>query len=94
MIKGQRAAETLAIEVLGWLAGREDLLGVFMGTTGASAQDLRERAQDPGFLGSVLDFLMMDDGWIMAFCEDRGHPYEAPMQARQTLPGGQNIHWT
>ena len=87
-------AETVALEALGWLAGQEDLLGVFMGATGTSARDLRERAGDPDFLASVLDFLAMDDAWILQLSAETGLPPEAPMQARAALPGGALPHWT
>jgi hypothetical protein len=36
----------------------------------------------------VLDFLLMDDAWVVAFCDAAGLPYEAPMRARAALPGG------
>lgn len=88
------AAETLALRTLAWLAGNEELLPVFLGATGASLSDLRDRAAEPEFLGSVLDFLMMDDAWVTAFCDAEGLAYDAPMQARQALPGGADRHWT
>ncbi|MEO0693940.1 MAG: DUF3572 family protein, partial [Pseudomonadota bacterium] len=43
---------------------------------------------------SVLDFLMMDDAWVMAACDSMGAAYETPMQARMALPGGADRHWT
>ncbi|WP_072793701.1 DUF3572 domain-containing protein [Cognatishimia maritima] len=88
------AAETLALNALSWLAGNDELMPVFMGSTGVSAADLRERAGDPAFLGSVLDFLTMDDKWVIAFCDHFGLDYSAPLQARQALPGGGEMHWT
>ena len=88
------AAETFALNALAWLAGNEELLPVFMGATGASQADLRARAGEPDFLGSVLDFLMMDDAWVMAACDSMGAAYETPMQARMALPGGADRHWT
>lgn len=87
-------ADTVAIRALGWLAANDDLLPVFLGSTGAEIADLRACAGDPAFLGSVLDFLMMDDAWIVAFCDDAGLPYDAPMRARQALPGGEQVNWT
>ncbi len=90
----RESADTVAIRALGWLVGNDDLLPVFLGSTGASLDDLRTAAGDPGFLGSILDFLMMDDAWVVAFCEAEGLPYEAPMQARQALPGGDQVNWT
>lgn len=90
----QESAETLALQALAWLAAHEELLPVFMGSTGISADELRSRAAEPVFLGSVLDFLLMDDAWIVAFCDANGLRYDAPMQARAALPGGEALHWT
>jgi hypothetical protein len=90
----QESAELLAIQALGWLAGNDDLLPVFLGATGASVGDLARGAGDLSFLASVLDFLMTDDAWVIAFCDATGHRYTDPMQARAWLPGGQATHWT
>lgn len=94
MTLSQDAAEEIALKCLGWLAGEEELLPVFLGSTGASEQDLRAGAQDPEFLGSVLDFLLMDDAWIARFCAASGLEPQAPMAARMALPGGAQTHWT
>ena len=87
-------AEVLAIEALSWLIGNDDLLPVFLGATGAGGDDIRQRAKDPEFLASVLDFLLMDDAWIRAFCDDAGYAYDLPLRARAALPGGAQINWT
>ena len=87
-------AETVALKALTWLAGHETLLDVFMGSTGAGLDDLRAGAQDPDFLASVLDFILMDDAWVISFCDTEGIPYDHLMQARAALPGGQQVHWT
>lgn len=87
-------AETIALGALSWLAGNDELMPVFLGSTGAIAETLRQQAQDQGFLVSVLDFLLMDDAWVVAFCDAQGLPYETPMLARQALPGGEQVHWT
>lgn len=92
--KSADAAETQALRALAWLAGNEELLPVFMGATGASGSDLRARAGEPEFLVSVLDFLMMDDAWVIAFCDAHGLPYDSVLQARNALPGGAQVHWT
>ncbi len=87
-------AETVALKALAWLAGNDELLPVFLGATGACEADLRAQAAEPAFLGSVLDFLMMDDAWVMQFCDSEGLAYEIPMQARMSLPGGEQVNWT
>jgi len=90
----QKQAEIRALGVLAWLVSNEELLPVFLGATGADETDLRTRATEAEFLGSVLDFLMMDDAWVMAYCDGEGLPYQTPMQARQALPGGADVSWT
>jgi hypothetical protein len=90
----QEFAETVALQALGWLAGNDKLLPIFLGASGAAVADLRERASDPEFLGAVLDFLLMDDAWVASFCDAEGIAYAAPMTARNCLPGGAQTHWT
>ena len=93
-MKRQEIAENVALKALTWLVGNEELLPVFMGATGIGAEDLRNRAGEAELLASVLDFLMMDDAWVMAFCDTEGLEYQEPMRARMALPGGENVTWT
>ena len=94
MLKSAHAAETLALQALTWLVGQDELLPLFLGSTGASEADLRTKVAEPEFLASVLDFLLMDDAWVMQFCDAQAIGYELPMQARQLLPGGAQVNWT
>ncbi len=87
-------AEVIGLKALAWLMTNDELLPVFMGATGAAEADLRENAGDPEFLGSLLDFLTMDDAWVVQFCDQAGLDYEVPMRARMALPGGAQVHWT
>lgn len=87
-------AETIALLALGWLAANDDLCPLFLGATGASGDDLRDRATDPAFLGSVLEFITMDDEWIIAFCDQAELGYDMPLRARYALPGAAEMHWT
>ncbi|WP_425041237.1 DUF3572 domain-containing protein [Primorskyibacter sp. S187A] len=90
----RESAETLALQALGWLVGEDDLRDVFLGATGTSEADLRAPATEAEFLASVLDFLLMDDAWVVRFCDAYGHGYPDPMMARAALPGGEAVHWT
>ncbi|KMW60198.1 hypothetical protein AIOL_000351 [Candidatus Rhodobacter oscarellae] len=87
-------AEKIAVSALAWLAQDDDLMPVFLGATGSSADDLRAQASDPAFLVSVLDFILMDDKWVIGFCDSENISYEIPMHARHALPGGADMHWT
>ncbi|WP_425102456.1 DUF3572 domain-containing protein [Tropicibacter sp. S64] len=90
----QESAEAIGLRAIGWLAGNDDLLQVFMGSTGASSADFRESVQDVEFQASVLDFLLMSDQWVMEFCDAESLPYDQVMRARAALPGGEQVHWT
>lgn len=88
------AAEKVALTALVWIAERDELASSFLGASGASASDLRERAADPEFLGFVLDFLLSDEDALLAFCEDAILKPDTPMRARAALPGGDLPNWT
>lgn len=87
-------AETTALQALAWIAGDTDRVGAFLGASGLGADDLRQRASDPEFLGFVLDFLLADEATLLAFCEESALSPERPMRARLALPGGDLPHWT
>ncbi len=90
----QELAEIGAMRALAWLAGREDLLDVFLGSTGTSPEDVRTRAAEPDFLASVLDFVLMDDAWVIACAETLEMAPERLIEMRQALPGGGLPNWT
>lgn len=94
MTNSRERAETLAIQALAWLAAQEDLFPVFLGASGASPAEVAQRAAEAEFLAAVLDFVLMDDAWVVGFCDAAGHPYTAPLQARALLPGGTGPNWT
>jgi hypothetical protein len=88
------AAQVLALEALRWIASEDEIFPVFLTATGADLGDVRARAAEPEFQAAVLDFLLQDDGWVVAFCDAQGHPYTAPQSARLALPGGADTFWT
>jgi hypothetical protein len=90
----RESAETLALRALAWIAADDDLLGRFLGASGASPGDLAAGAADPWFLAAVLEFVLTDDSLVMGFCDAEGYPYAAPLAARAALPGGEVPHWT
>lgn len=90
----QENAETVGLQALAWLAGNDEIFPVFLGSSGASAADVKARAEDPAFLAAVLDFICMDDAWVTGFCDSAGLAYDQPMRARHALPGGGEVNWT
>jgi len=94
MVQSRESAETLGLRALGWLAGNDELLETFMGASGVSEADVRAGAGDPAFLGAVLDFLLMNDAWVIECCAALDLPGAALGEARAALPGGEQVHWT
>ena len=88
------AAETLALEALGWLAAEPERIGTFLGIAGAAPEELRTRAGEPEFLGFVLDFLLSDEETLLAFCGECAIAPDRPLRARAALPGGDLPNWT
>lgn len=90
----RKDAETFAIRVLSWLASNDDMLGNFCGASGMTPDEIPALVEDPMFLAAVLDFLLLDDEWVMGFADDTGEAPEAVARARAVLPGGEIPHWT
>lgn len=90
----QEQAEIIALQALAWLAGNEELCPVFLGATGGSVDEMRTRATDPAFQAAVLEFITMDDAWVIAFCDTIDLAYDKPLRARYALPGAAEMNWT
>lgn len=90
----QESAEVIALKTLTWLVGDEEILPIFLGSSGMSPEELRVRATEMDVLSAVLDFVTMNDEWVNACATATGLDPHDPMRARQALPGGADIHWT
>ena len=65
----REAAEIVAIQALGFVAGDAERLGAFLVESGIGPDTLRKSAADPRFLASVLDFVLRDDATVKAFAK-------------------------
>lgn len=88
------SAQIIALQALTWLIGNEELCPVFLGATGGAIDDLKDRAAEVEFQVAVLEFITMDDSWVVQFCDSAHLEYDQPMRARLALPGAAQIHWT
>ena len=87
-------AETRALEVLTWVLSEGDLIQVFMGATGASQNDLRSHTLSHEFLISILDFVLMDDRWVISCSKFLNIDPSQIQLIRMSLDGGQEVKWT
>jgi Protein of unknown function (DUF3572) len=90
----QESAQVIALQALAWIAGDAEVMQSFMAATGADAGDIPLRAQEVDFQGAILDFILMDDDWVIRFCDAVGLAYTTPMAARMVLQGGEPMAWT
>ena len=65
------AAETTALNALGFLVDSPEALATFMAQSGVDLTTIRARAADSDFLLAVLDFLMANEALLVDFCETR-----------------------
>ena len=87
-------AETRALEVLTWVLSEDDLIQVFMGAPGASQNDLRSNTLSHEFLISILDFVLMDDRWVISCGKFLNIDPSQIQLIRMSLDGGQEVNWT
>ena len=87
-------AETRALEVLTWVLSEDDLIQVFMGATGASQDDLRSNTLNHEFLISILDFVLMDDSWVISCSKFMNIDPSQIQVIKTSLDGGQEVNWT
>ena len=87
-------AETRALEVLTWVLSEGDLIQVFMGATGASQNDLRSNTLSHEFLISILDFVLMDDRWVISCGKFLNIDPSQIQLIRMSLDGGREVNWT
>ena len=85
--ESQQAAETLAIQALGFLAEEPERLGAFLSVTGIAHEDIRQAAREPGFLAGVLDHMLGDESLLMAFADSAGLDPASVARARRALGG-------
>jgi Protein of unknown function (DUF3572) len=79
------SARSLAISALAFIAADPDRLSRFLKLTGLGPDNLRTAAADPAFLGSVLDYLVADEGLLVGFAADAGLKPEAVVRAHDAL---------
>jgi hypothetical protein len=81
------AAETIAIQALGFLAGNPQQLSRFLDLSGLDLAGIRAAAADPAFLAGVLEHLASDEALLVAFAASAAINPEDIVRARTVLSG-------
>ena len=80
-------AATVALKGLAWLMNFDGELNRFLELSGLVRTDVRERANEPEFLVSLLDFLLANEGLLVDFCQDTSIEARSVHTARHVLAG-------
>jgi hypothetical protein len=87
-------ARAIGEAALIWLAGEPESLAAFLSASGLAPEEIRARADEPEFLGFLLDWVLGSDVTVLAFAAAAGLRPEDPLKARAVLAGGELPHWT
>jgi hypothetical protein len=79
------AAESIAIEVLSFLAGSPARLDRFLTLSGLGRDYVRAAAREPGFLAAILDHLASDESLLLACAANIGRAPATIAKARDIL---------
>ena len=85
-----QAAEEIAVGALAFVASDPALLPRFLAITGIEAGQIRQAAQEPGFLAGVLQFILAHEPTLLAFCEATGVNPQSVPAALRALPFGED----
>jgi hypothetical protein len=84
----KKAAEMLAIQALAFIGEEPDRLAAFLQSSGLAVEQVRDAAQEPGFLVGVLEHMLGDESLLLAFAASGGLDPAASEQARAALARG------
>ncbi len=83
----RKAAETIALEALAFLAAQGEDLFRFVENSGIAADELRARAGEPDVLRAVLDYILSEDERLLAFCSAEDIEPKDVHMARHAMDG-------
>ncbi|MEW7006889.1 DUF3572 domain-containing protein [Lentilitoribacter sp. EG35] len=86
-------AESIAIDVLSWIATDPELFNRFVDLSGLDPSQIREAAQEQGFLAGVLGFIMNHEPTLLNYCSAQNERPEDVARAFQSLGGQVNNGW-
>jgi len=78
-------AEILGLKALAWLVAEPDALAGFLAASGVSGADLRDSAGCPELTVALLDFLLANETFLLAFCETSESDVASLHRARHLL---------
>jgi hypothetical protein len=81
----KEAAEMLAVQALAFIGEEPRRLAAFLQSSGLAIEQIRDAAQEPGFLVGVLEHMLGDESLLLAFAASAGADPAAIEHARAAL---------
>lgn len=78
---------TIALQLIAFLASDDERLDRFTSLSGMSLGDMKDGAENPVFLGFMLDYALQDEALILSFAENQEISPQSLAFARRQLPG-------
>ncbi|MBS0249563.1 MAG: DUF3572 domain-containing protein [Proteobacteria bacterium] len=83
----EERAEALALQILTYVLTDTKQISRFLALTGSDPQDLRNIATSRELQLATLEFLLSDEGLLLAFCQEHGIDPALIAPAHQLLAG-------
>ena len=81
----KEAAEMLAVQALAFIGEEPERLTGFLAASGLEVGQIRDAAREPRFLVGVLEHMLADESFLLAFAASAGVDPAAIGQARDEL---------
>ena len=79
---------SIAIAALSWISADGEMISRFCALSGIEPGQMRQAADEPGFLAGVLDFVLAHEPTLIRFCDDNAIEPAAVQRAHAELSGG------
>lgn len=81
-------APSIAIAALSWIAADGAMMSRFCALSGIEPNQIRQAANEAGFLAGVMDFILAHEPTLMRFCADNDLEPGIVQEAALRLAGG------
>ena len=78
---------TIALQLIAFLASDDERMDRFSALSGMTLGDMKDGANNPVFLGFMLDYALQDEALILSFAETHEISPQSLVAARRQLPG-------
>ena len=83
-------SNVIALQLMAFIASSEERLERFSALSGIGLFEMQTGAQDPVFLGFMLDYALQEEALILEFAQNHEISPQTLVNARRNFPGANN----